>query len=89
MSKQEKPPKQRKMPVARRPETKAEHMQMFLAALELAPTPTLAAQMAYVARSTVYGWRDEDPEFARKWDEAQKVGVERVERSLFERAIGR
>ena len=59
----------------------------MLEALELGMSPTSAAKAAGVGRSTAYLWRQEDPEFAAKWDEAVAMGIDRLESEARRRAL--
>jgi hypothetical protein len=55
------------------------YKQCFLRELAKGKSPTHAAQVAGLARSTAYLFRSQDPEFARQWLEASAEGVERLE----------
>ena len=46
-----------------------------------------AALAAGVARSTLYRWRDEDPEFKARWDEAVDCGIDLMEDEAHRRAV--
>jgi DNA-binding XRE family transcriptional regulator len=46
-----------------------------------------AAKVVDVSRKTVYKWRHEDPEFAESWNAAIEDSVDKVESSLYERAL--
>jgi hypothetical protein len=59
----------------------------MLKALALGMSPTRAAKAAGVGRSTAYLWRQEDPEFAAKWDEAVAQGIDRLEDEALRRAV--
>src|SRR5690606_33144017 len=64
---------------ARRSETRrtdrtARKKAAFLAALAEGYSVTGACKKARVGRSTVYEWRDADPEFARAWEDAWEAG---------------
>lgn len=59
----------------------------FVAALQTKKCVTSAAKCIRMDRSTVYLWRDKDPEFARAWDDALENVVDLLEASMFERAI--
>jgi len=45
-----------------------------------------AATIASVNRSTVYRWRDEDPDFKDRWDEAVECGTDLLEDEALRRA---
>ena len=59
----------------------------MLEALALGMSPMRAANAAGVGRSTAYLWRQEDPEFAAKWDEAVAEEIDRLEDEAFRRAV--
>ena len=46
-----------------------------------------AAQAAGVSRNTAYRWRQEDFEFASRWDEAHENAVDAVESVLYQKAL--
>lgn len=48
-----------------------------------------ACKAADIGRTTVYQWREADPDFAKAWDDAQDDAVDALEQSLFERAMGK
>ena len=43
--------------------------------------------MVDVARSCVYNWRQEDPQFAADWDDAIEAAIDLVETRMYQRAI--
>jgi hypothetical protein len=59
----------------------------MLEALSSGLSPARAAKAAGVGRSTAYLWRQQDPEFARKWDEAVAVGIDLLEDEARRRAF--
>ena len=48
---------------------------------------TAAAQLAGYSRSTVYKYYHEDPEFAKRWVDAEKTSTEHLEEALYNRAV--
>ena len=46
-----------------------------------------AAKAAGVSRWTAYRWRQEDPEFDSRWDEALENAVDVVENALYQKAV--
>ena len=72
---------------SRNPASKPVYERRMLKALALGMSPTGAAKAAGVGRSTAYLWRQEDPEFAAKWDEAVAVGIDRLEDEAHRRAV--
>ena len=50
-------------------------------------SPGVAASLANLARATVYGWKRDDPDFAKAWDNAIEAGVDLVETRLIQRAL--
>ncbi len=51
----------------------------FLEALKGGKSIAAAARAARVGRRTAYDWRDRDPVFAARWDEAFDEGTDRLE----------
>lgn len=49
---------------------------LFLALLREKPNVTQAAAGACLDRTTVYQWRETDPEFAADWDRCLRIGVD-------------
>src|SRR5690349_22032287 len=45
-----------------------------------------AAREAGISRRAAYDWRDADPEFAADWDEAEQVGIDKLELVARQRA---
>jgi hypothetical protein len=58
----------------------------FLKNLATSSHVTNSATAAGVAVSTVYNWRDRDPEFFREWMRALAAGYELLEMDLLDRA---
>lgn len=58
----------------------------FLKHLATSSHVTNSAEAAGVAVSTVYNWRDRDPEFLREWMRALAAGYEMLEMDLLDRA---
>lgn len=61
--------------------------QAFLDALAQGATMSGAANAAGVARTTAYGWRNEDQNFASAWDEAFRLGASALEDEAYRRAV--
>lgn len=40
-----------------------------------------------ISRPTLYKWRDDDPDFKLAWDEAAKVGIEKLQDEAIRRAM--
>lgn len=59
----------------------------FLEAVTLGLTVVQACQEAGVGRTTVYDWRDSDPEFAAAWDVAYDRGTDALEAEAQRRAF--
>jgi hypothetical protein len=51
----------------------------FLDALRAGKSVGAAARAATIGRRTAYDWRDRDPAFAARWDEAFDEGTDRLE----------
>ena len=73
--------------ISRNPASKPTYQRRMLKALALGMSPVRAAKVAGVGRSTGYLWRQEDPEFAQKWDEAVAEGIDRLEDEAHRRAV--
>jgi hypothetical protein len=59
----------------------------FLAWLKEGHTVSYACQQVGSALSTVYKHRINDPDFAKRWEEAREMGADRLEDVAIERAI--
>lgn len=59
----------------------------FLAQLRLTGVVTTACNVAKIGRVTVYEHRQNDPEFARAWDEAREMAADRLEQEAIRRAV--
>ncbi|SIN59636.1 hypothetical protein SAMN02745824_0165 [Parasphingorhabdus marina DSM 22363] len=59
---------------------------VFLSELAATSSVTVAADKAGLAKSTIYLWREKDPEFADAWRKALTAGFELLETELLERA---
>ena len=46
--------------------------------------PGEAAEAVGVGRSTVFGWKKDDPEFAAKWEEAVETALDKLEGRLYD-----
>lgn len=46
-----------------------------------------ACALAGYSRTSVYEYRRNDPEFARRWKEAEQIATEHLEEALFNRAV--
>ncbi|MFW5910280.1 MAG: terminase [Thiohalospira sp.] len=73
--------------MANRTKFTTERQERFLEALRKIPIVTFAAHQAGVSRRTVYDHRDQDPAFARQWDEALEEGMDLVELEAHRRAV--
>jgi hypothetical protein len=62
-------------------------MSLFLAELAQSGVVAYAAKAADVGRTAIYNRRVDDPEFARKWDEAIDVAVGELEMEARRRAL--
>ena len=58
----------------------------FLAALAATCNVTRACEAAGLGRRTAYQWRDADPEFAARWENARRIGAEALEDECMRRA---
>lgn len=62
-------------------------LQTFLAHLGETASVAGAAAKAEVQRSTLYQLRKHDKKFAARWDEARKLGIERLEDEAMQRTL--
>jgi hypothetical protein len=46
--------------------------------------PGEAAEAVGVGRSTVFGWKKDDPEFSAKWEEARETAWDKLETRLYD-----
>jgi transposase-like protein len=65
----------------------AEKEQILLDMLSTGKSVYKAASAAGIARSTAYEWRDSDPEFKARWDEALEAGIDAMEDEAHRRAV--
>lgn len=59
----------------------------FLIALSTNGNVTGACYAAKIDRSAAYRAKDDDPEFAARWDEALQIAVDRLEAEAWRRAV--
>jgi hypothetical protein len=69
------------------PVTRAEHRERILKELARGLSPTYAAEVCGLARSTAYSWREQDAEFRQAWDEAVAEGLDRLEDEAHRRGV--
>ena len=70
-----------------RPAVPEARLQTFLAHLGETASVAGAAAKAEVQRSTLYQLRKHDKKFAARWDEARKLGIERLEDEAMQRTL--
>lgn len=59
----------------------------FIEQLQRDANVSRSCEAVDLARSTVYGWKREDAEFATQWDEAVSMGVGALEDEAVKRAL--
>jgi len=59
----------------------------FLEVLEATCNVTAACRAAKVGRSAMYAWRNDDPEFARAWADAEASAIDNLEGVAYERGM--
>jgi hypothetical protein len=79
--------RKRKTPVARTPADVVRFKERFLEQVAKGLSPGAAARVGKIARSTAFGWKKDDPEFAEKWTDAVESGLDKLENSLYESAL--
>ena len=67
--------------------TKAERAEEFLRLLGEGLTVRKAAAASYLNYVTLYRRRKEDPAFAKRWEDAQRISIPRLETEAFRRAM--
>lgn len=70
-----------------RPAVPADRIDVFLAHLGETASVAGAAARADIQRSTLYQLRQHDEAFAARWDEARKLGIERLEDEAMQRSL--
>jgi hypothetical protein len=50
-------------------------------------SPGAAAKAANISRTQVYVWKNKDPVFSDKWDDAVATGLDMLESSIMKRAL--
>lgn len=74
-------------PASRRKKRTPETETLFLGALEMGVSVAAACDVAKISSQSAYKWRDEDPVFARHWDESIENGTDRLEDEAVRRAM--
>ena len=74
------------MGTMRTPNRTAKKENEFLAALAATCNVTRACEAAGLGRRTAYEWRESDPEFAARWENARRIGAEALEDECMRRA---
>lgn len=64
----------------------AEKKALFLEALSEMPNVARACRIIGLSRTKMYEYRQEDPAFAKAWEDAIEEGVDSLEEAAFERA---
>lgn len=64
-----------------------ERVAAFCAALAETANVGRACRALGMGRTTAYDWREEDPDFAEKWDRAMRIGVTALEDEATRRAF--
>ena len=79
--------KDRGQRISRNPASKPIYQRRMLEALARGLSPRRAAEAAGLGRSTAFLWRQQDPEFAAKWNEAVAEGIDLLEDEARRRAV--
>ncbi len=72
-----------------RPSVPPATLETFLDALSAGATSERTCAAAHTSRSTAYGYRRRDPDFAGRWDETLRQGLDALEDELHARAMDR
>jgi hypothetical protein len=59
----------------------------YIKALAKGMQPALAAERCHLGYSTVYDWKNNDPEFAKAWIEAIELGLDKLEFETYSSSI--
>jgi transposase-like protein len=70
-----------------RPLWTPEKQEKFLEVLATGASVARAAAEIGAARSTVFGWKKDNPEFAERWDNAVETGTDLMEDEALRRAL--
>jgi hypothetical protein len=73
--------------IQRNPVIRQRHRDRFLDALAHGLSPTCAARVAGIGRSTLYEDRRKDQQFATAWVDAAQQGIDRLEDEAYRRAM--
>jgi len=60
---------------------------MFIAALKRLHNVRVACEVLQIGRRTAYDWKDSDPDFSERWDEAIEFSKEALESATYLKAI--
>ncbi len=60
----------------------------FLATMAATCNVSESARAAGIGRSSAYEWREDDPDFAKAWDDAEQEAADLLEKTAWERATG-
>jgi len=64
-----------------------EAIDVFCDALGVTGNVSRACQTIGITRATAYNWRDADPEFAQRWDDAVEAGTDTIVEEIGRRAV--
>jgi hypothetical protein len=73
--------------IQRNPIIRQRHRDRFLDALAHGLSPTSAARVAGIGRSTLYEDRRKNQQFAKAWEDAAQQGIDRLEDEAYRRAM--
>ena len=66
------------------PEATAENKRALIKALSIGMGPGEAAEAIGIGRSTAFNWKQEDPAFSAKWEEARETAWDKLEGRLYD-----
>jgi hypothetical protein len=74
--------------MARRTKRTDRAREMFLEAMRETCNVSHSARVAGIRRQLAYQWRDDDPEFAAEWADAEEEAADKLEEIARQRAVG-
>jgi hypothetical protein len=75
-------------PMSNRTDRTANTREAFLQTLAQSGNVTGSCEELGISRTQAYHWRNTDPEFAQRWDEALELGADALEDEAKRRALG-
>jgi hypothetical protein len=77
----------RRGPAHRTASARARAQELFIATLQETSNVAQACRSAAINRSTAYEWREEDEDFAKRWNEALEIATDALEQEARRRGV--